>query len=80
MDHARVVRELDSFGDPIDDPHCAVDRCSTQAFEAYLQVLAFEQLHREIRLSFELTVVEDLDDIGTAKLGCGARLALESLQ
>src|SRR5262249_2277431 len=48
------------------------------ALEACGEVLAFEELHRDVGDAVAYAVVEDLHDVRAAELGGGLRLALEA--
>ena len=53
-------------------------RQATDPGEAFAEILAIEQLHRDIRRPLANAVVEDLNHVRTAELRCRLRFALEA--
>ncbi len=61
-----------------DDPQDVVGRHSADTLQTLAEIFAVEQLHRDVRRALKYAVIEDLDDVGTAKLGRSLCLALEA--
>ncbi len=62
-----------------DDAQHVVRGHAADALKTLAEVLAVEELHRDVRRPFTHPVIEDLDDVGAPELRRGLGLALEAL-
>ena len=79
MNHAALVREVES-GEHFDgDVELALERQRIAQRDHIREIAPFHQLHGDVQLAFGLAEVVDGDDVGVLDRARGARLAQESL-